>query len=96
MIEAMACGTPVVAWRQGSVPEVILDGVNGLIVDNLEDALRRMPELDGIRRDDCRKMFEAHFRSQRMADDYLRIYEEVIDANRRATPRPTVLTEVLR
>jgi glycosyltransferase involved in cell wall biosynthesis len=96
MIEAMACGTPVVAWRQGSVPEVILDGVNGLIVNNVEDALRRMPELDSIRREDCRKMFEVHFRSQRMADDYLRIYEKVIDANRRATPRPTVLTEVVR
>ena len=77
MIEAMACGTPVIAWRNGSVPEVIEDGVTGFIVDNVVDAIGCVSRLDSIPRDACRRTFEARFSARRMALDYVRIYEEV-------------------
>lgn len=79
MIEAMACGTPVVAYRRGSVPEVMDDGVTGFIVDGLEDAVeavRRVPELSRHR---CRQVFEQRFSVDRMANDYLQVYESLID-----------------
>ncbi|MBB5063438.1 glycosyltransferase family 4 protein [Granulicella mallensis] len=78
MIEALACGTPVIAWRCGSVPEVIQDGVTGFIVDSVEEAVRCVPRLANIRREGCRAMFEARFRAKRMAADYVRMYEKVL------------------
>jgi glycosyltransferase involved in cell wall biosynthesis len=78
MIEAMACGTPVVAWRRGSVPEIIEDGVNGFVVGSVEEAVQCIPGLKRIRRDDCRRVFEARFRAERMATEYLKLYEQVI------------------
>src|ERR1700733_15129674 len=80
MIEAMACGTPVIAWRRGSVPEIMQDGKTGFIVDSLEDALRCIPKLTSIRREDCRRVFLERFRAERMATDYIRIYEQMIHA----------------
>lgn len=77
MIEAMACGTPVIAFNCGSVPEVIDDGVTGFIVNSIEEAvqaLRKVPELD---RRKCRKIFEQRFTSRRMALDYLALYQQV-------------------
>jgi glycosyltransferase involved in cell wall biosynthesis len=74
MIESMACGTPVVAWRCGSVPEVIEDGVSGYIVESIEegvDAVRRIQWLD---RRLCRHAFETRFDATRMANDYLAVY----------------------
>jgi glycosyltransferase involved in cell wall biosynthesis len=79
MVEAMACGTPVIAYRQGSVPEVIQEGHTGFIVTELEDALaaaHRVPELS---RKHCREIFEQRFTARRMARDYLRIYEGLIE-----------------
>ena len=79
MIEAMACGTPVIAMRRGSVPEVIEDGVSGFIVDTEEQAIaaaRRLPELDRKR---VRQVFDDRFTGRRMAKDYVRIYEELIE-----------------
>ncbi len=78
MIEALACGTPVIAWNNGSVPEVIENGVNGFIVDSLEEATSCVGKLATIRREDCRSTFAAKFCSRRMAADYLRIYETVV------------------
>jgi len=79
MIEAMACGTPIIAYRQGSVPEVMDEGHTGFIVDELEDAIaaaRRIPELSRRR---CREMYEQRFTAARMARDYLRVYERLIE-----------------
>jgi glycosyltransferase involved in cell wall biosynthesis len=90
MIEAMACGTPIVAWRGGSVEEVITPGVSGFIVDSLPeavDATRRAASLDRRR---VRAEFEARFTAPRMAHDYLAIYESVVGAPRRAVPRLAV------
>ena len=82
MIEALACGTPVIAYRRGSVPEVIDDGVTGFVVDGVEDAVeavRRVPALD---RRACRRAFEHRFTASRMARDYVTIYERLLDGRR--------------
>ncbi|HLZ65727.1 MAG TPA: glycosyltransferase family 4 protein [Aliidongia sp.] len=78
MIEAMACGTPVIAMRNGSVPEVIEEGVSGFIVETEAQAIaavRRLPELDRKR---VRQAFDHRFTGRRMAEDYVRLYEELI------------------
>jgi glycosyltransferase involved in cell wall biosynthesis len=81
MIEAMACGTPVIAMRKGSVPEVIEEGVTGFIVDTegeAIDAVRRLPRLD---RNRVRRCFEERFTGRRMATDYIRLYERLVRAH---------------
>ena len=77
MIEAMACGTPVIAYNHGSVPEVIEDGVTGFIVQNEEEAvaaIRRLPELSRAR---IRRRFEERFTARRMAEDYVSLYQSL-------------------
>lgn len=79
MIEAMACGTPVIAFRGGSVDEIIDDGVTGFIVESIEeavDAVKRLPSIDRRR---CREVFEERFSARRMCNDYLRVYKCVIE-----------------
>lgn len=79
MIEAMACGTPVIAYRMGSVPEVMEDGHTGFIVQELDEAVqavRRVPELSRRR---CREVFERRFTAARMARDYLEVYANLIN-----------------
>ena len=78
MIEAMACGTPVVAFRNGSVPEVIEDGVTGFVVDDEEQAAAAVQRLYGLDRSAIRGIFERRFTARRMAEDYLRIYHGLI------------------
>lgn len=80
MIEAMACGTPVIALRNGSVPEVVDDGVTGFIVDDEGTAARAAEELHQLDRALVRTVFERRFTSRRMAEDYTRIYRELISA----------------
>ncbi|WP_239807276.1 glycosyltransferase family 4 protein [Croceicoccus hydrothermalis] len=76
MIEAMACGTPVIAWRQGSVPEVIEDGVTGIVVDSVAEAIDRMDEVLQLDRSAIRRRFEERFSAQRMARETLALYRE--------------------
>jgi glycosyltransferase involved in cell wall biosynthesis len=78
MIEAMACGTPVIAYRSGSVPEVIEDGVTGFIVDGEEDAVRAVLELPHLDRRIIRARFEERFTADRMAREYEALYRELI------------------
>lgn len=75
MIEAMACGTPTVAFCCGSVPEVIEDGVTGFIVRNEDEAVKALDRVSGLSRARCRATFERRFTACRMAKDYLSIYE---------------------
>jgi len=77
MIEAMACGTPVVAFRAGSTPEIIVDGRSGFLVDTLEEAVSAVRRVDEVSRETCRREFEQRFTAQRMARDYLRIYGDL-------------------
>ena len=85
MIEAMACGTPVIAYRSGSVPEVITDGVSGFIVDDIDGAVAAVRRLDEIDRAACRAAFEERFTVERMARDYLAAYERLIQASSHAS-----------
>ena len=85
MIEAMACGTPVIAFNRGSVPEVIEDGVTGFIVEDETSAVGAIRRLSQLSRPQIRKRFEERFTSRRMANDYIEVYNELIRA---ATPRP--------
>ena len=78
MIEALACATPVIAWRRGSVPEVIDDGVTGFIVDSVDAAVQAVGRLDEIDRLGCRQVFETRFDAKRMAGDYVKVYERVV------------------
>ena len=80
MIEAMACGTPVIALRNGSVPEVIDDGVTGLIVDDEEAAATAARQIHMLDRTVIRAVFERRFTARRMAQDYIRIYQDLISA----------------
>ena len=80
MIEAMACGTPVIAFRGGSVEEIIEDGVTGFIVDSVDEAAEAVGRLSSIDRKQCRAVFEERFSARRMCDDYVRVYERIIDA----------------
>jgi glycosyltransferase involved in cell wall biosynthesis len=79
MIEAMACGTPVIAYRSGSVPEVIDDDVTGFIVEGLEDAVKAAERISTLSRKRCRELFEQRFVASRMAEDYVAIYQRLID-----------------
>jgi glycosyltransferase involved in cell wall biosynthesis len=78
LIEAMACGTPVVAWNMGSVPEIIEDGRNGFIVSSLEEAISAVDKLSFLKRSTVRKVFEEKFTAKRMATDYLKVYDDLI------------------
>jgi glycosyltransferase involved in cell wall biosynthesis len=80
MIEAMACGTPVIAWRNGSVPEVIDDGVTGFVVDNVDDAVQAVGRVETLSRRACRQQFETRFDAGRMTCDYLALYRRVASA----------------
>jgi glycosyltransferase involved in cell wall biosynthesis len=78
MIESLACGTPVIAWPHGSVREVMRDGVSGFIVEDIASAVRAVAAIDRIDRRRCRAEFEARFTADRMAANYLAIYEKAL------------------
>jgi glycosyltransferase involved in cell wall biosynthesis len=86
MIEALACGTPVIAWPCGSVPEVIEPGVTGFLVNSVEEAVRAVENLPSLSRRRCRERFEERFSVERMTRDYVALYEKLL-ASRRAERR---------
>jgi glycosyltransferase involved in cell wall biosynthesis len=80
MIEAMACGTPVLAFRHGSVSEIIDQGVTGAIVDTMDEAVRMLPRVIALDRRAVRRRFEQRFSSVRMAKDYAVVYCSLLKA----------------
>jgi glycosyltransferase involved in cell wall biosynthesis len=78
MIEALACGTPVIAYPNGSVPEVLEDGLTGFLVNSVEEAVRAVPRVSQLDRAAIRRVFEERFSVGRMVDDYLRIYRRLV------------------
>jgi glycosyltransferase involved in cell wall biosynthesis len=78
MIEAIACGTPVVAFRQGAVPEVLEDGLTGFVVDGVDEAVEALRRLDELFRPSIRSRFEERFSAAAMAREYCRIYRRLI------------------
>jgi glycosyltransferase involved in cell wall biosynthesis len=77
MIEAMACGTPILAFRHGSVAEVVEDGITGHIVDSVDEAIRKIGRVLALDRARVRRRFEERFTAHRMAQDYIDIYEKL-------------------
>ena len=83
MIEAMACGTPVIAYRRGSVPEIVEENVSGFVVDTLEEAVAAVRRIGDLNRVNVRAEFERRFTDERMAHDYVRIYRQLLAAHGR-------------
>ncbi len=79
MIEAMACGTPVIAFNRGSVPEVVDDGLTGFIVEDETGAIGAVDRLGHLSREKIRRRFEERFTARRMAQDYLAVYRSLMD-----------------
>ena len=79
VVEAMACGTPVVAFNKGSMPELIDSGKNGFIVENVDEAVGVLGKISGIDRQCCRDTVEKRFSVERMVDDYIKVYQQIID-----------------
>jgi hypothetical protein len=78
MIEALACGTPVIAWRNGSVPEIIEDGATGFVVQSVEEAVEAVRRVGWLDRATCRTAFEQRFDAARMARDYVEVYRRLV------------------
>jgi glycosyltransferase involved in cell wall biosynthesis len=77
-IEAFACGTPVVAFNRGSVPEIITHGKTGYVVENISEAVEALQHIRDISREECRKTFESRFSATIMAKNYLRLYDNLL------------------
>jgi glycosyltransferase involved in cell wall biosynthesis len=80
LIEAMACGTPVLAFRRGSVPEIVDEGVTGYIVDTPEEAIAVLPDVLSLDRRAVRRRFDERFSADRMARDYIKVYHSLLGA----------------
>ena len=90
MIEAMACGTPVLAFRCGSVPEIVEDGLTGAIVDTMEDAIAALPRVTALDRKKVHQHFEQRFSGTRMAKDYVSVYRSLLAKSRSTGEQPNV------
>ena len=88
MIEALACGTPVLTRRCGSTPEIVVDGEVGFVCDSDEEIVQRIAAVDDIDRRDCRALVEARFSAARMARDYEVVYEQIVEQAAMSRERP--------
>jgi glycosyltransferase involved in cell wall biosynthesis len=94
MIEAMACGTPVIAFRCGSIPEIIEDGITGAIVESVEEAIAALPHVIALDRKKVRHRFEQRFSATRMAKDYVAIYRSLLATSAESELRDIELVTV--
>jgi glycosyltransferase involved in cell wall biosynthesis len=78
LVESLACGTPVIATNKGSVPEILVDGETGFIVQSLHDAVDKVREVAGIKRRDCRRRAQL-FNVDRMVDGYVKVYDMIME-----------------
>jgi glycosyltransferase involved in cell wall biosynthesis len=95
MIEAMSCGTPVIAYPRDSIPELVEDGVSGFIVDDIPNGTKAVSGAAGLSRQQCRDYFERRFSAARMCEDYLGVYKSLVELNRESvTPSadPRIIT----
>ena len=92
MIEALACGTPVIAWKNGSIPEIVDDDVTGFVVDSVEEAAESVGRIAWLERFACRRVFEDRFAASRMVRDYVDVYRKLVhgasERVRSASPAP--------
>ncbi|HZV21762.1 MAG TPA: glycosyltransferase, partial [Hyphomicrobiales bacterium] len=85
MIEAFACGTPVIAFEEGSVPEIVDEGITGFVVNSVDDAVRSLRHVPQMDRAKVRAVFEERFTVGRMTSDYLAIYRNLARTHREAS-----------
>jgi glycosyltransferase involved in cell wall biosynthesis len=88
MIEAMACGTPIIAYDRGSVPEVMENGVTGFVVHEIEEAVESVRRVRDLSRARCREVFEKRFTASRMANDYINAYTHLAHSRMRRVEQP--------
>lgn len=84
MIEAMSCGTPVIGWKNGSVPEVVTDGKTGYVVESVDGMVKAIESINNISRQATRHRAEVYFSQQKMTQGYLRVYERIIEKTKKA------------
>jgi len=94
MIEAMACGTPVIGFRKGSVPEVVTDGVTGFVVDSVEEAVRAVQRVPSLSRAACRNTFEERYDVARMTQGYLDVYRKLAHHGYESAPLQNPKSEI--
>jgi glycosyltransferase involved in cell wall biosynthesis len=82
VVEAMACGTPVITRRRGSMSEIVREGENGYLVGSLDEALGAVHAVDGLDRIAVRRSVEGRFDSERMVDEYFAFYQRVVELHR--------------
>jgi mannose-6-phosphate isomerase-like protein (cupin superfamily) len=95
IVEANACGTPVIAFRRGSMPELVTDGVNGFLVSDVSEAVEAIRQIGTVSRRACREIAERKFSRDRMVDEYLSVYSEILAKGHRENHRPWGYYEVL-
>ena len=95
MIEAMACGTPVLAFDRGSVSEILEDGKTGIVVRSKDEAIKALPHLLKLDRRTIRLEFERRFSAQRMATDHLRVYHALLMANEKYLIQKSIRSDAL-
>ena len=78
-IEAMSCGTPVIAWNSGAMPEVVVNNQTGFICNSIDDIKDAIRNIDNIRQEDCRKRVEENFTYQVMTKKYIKLYKKLLD-----------------
>ncbi len=83
VIESMSCGTPVVAFPKGSMPEIIKDGETGYIVNDVEGAAKKLKQIPGINRSKCRGWVVKRFSRSRMVEDYINVYKKIFELEKR-------------
>jgi glycosyltransferase involved in cell wall biosynthesis len=87
LIEALACGTPVLAYRRGSIPEIIDDGVTGFVCDDFNAMVAAVDRIGTLQRVQCRQSFDARFSVERMARDYVNVYRQLMGGDQDQTTR---------
>jgi len=87
VVESLACGTPVIAFDRGSMSELIEDGKSGFLVSTVEEAIAAVARIKGIDRADCRRRVEQHFTVDRMVEEYIQVYETILEKAKREEHR---------
>src|SRR4030042_3432929 len=86
MIEAMACGCPVVSFNKGSIPEIVVDKKTGFIVEKEKEMIKAIEKIGSISRKKCRRYVEQNFNLKKMVDAYEKVYHEIVDGQKRNSP----------